>query len=440
MQRVRVLWVIKGLGPGGAETLLTSLAKVRNRERFHYDVAYVLPWKDHLVPALSAAGLNVYCLQGSHRNIGWVGRMRTLVREGNYDIVHFHSPFVTSLGRPALVALPDGKRPQLLTTEHNVWWSYAASTRALNAASAFLDERAIAVSDGVRDSIPEWRRRSYETVIHGVVMAEMAGGPAARTRIRREFGISEETVLVCTVANYRKQKAYPDLIDAAQRVRSLGLPVKFLAVGQGPLQDEIQELLDDAHMGEYFLLAGYRDDVSDLLAASDVFALSSHFEGFPVAIMEALAMGLPVVATKVGGIPQVVEHEIHGLLVEPGDVAGLAAAIVRLVNDPQMRSSMSEAAKAAGNVFDIEVAAKRLEEIYMEAVSTGPTRLRVLLKRGIRAAGRWIFDLVYRRLARPNSPDRRRQDPASDCRRIIPMNAHEAMLSRAVVHRMVANG
>src|SRR5947207_4865366 len=130
---IRVLWLTKGLGPGGAERLLVSFAAKADRERFDLRAAYLLPWKDHLVAQLAALGVPADCLDGRLEvDPRWVRRLRTLVREARIDVVHVHSPLVAALARPALRALPRQDRPALMGTEHNVWSSHHPATRCAN--------------------------------------------------------------------------------------------------------------------------------------------------------------------------------------------------------------------------------------------------------------------------------------------------------------------
>src|SRR5205823_3937151 len=151
---------------------------------------------------------------------------------------------------------------------------------------------------------------------------------------------------------------------AARLMADRGLDVRFCAVGQGPLERDVRSLRDELALASSFLLTGYRPDAVRVLAACDLFVLASRFEGLPVALMEAFALGLPVVATAVGGVPDVVEHGVHGLLVPPGRPDLLAAAIEELVGDEPRRAAMARATAAHASEFDITRAIRRVEAIY----------------------------------------------------------------------------
>lgn len=367
--RVRVLWVIKGLGVGGAERLLTSLAGVADHERFDYEVAYLLPWKDALAGDLRSLGVAVHCLDARHeRDLRWLVRFRRMLTARRYDIVHLHSPYVAGWARLVVQSMPRRRRPRVLSTEHNVWWSYVAPTRILNAITAPLDDARVAVSSEVRESIPSPLRRSVRVVVHGVRLDAIPSDRAGRTRLRASLGIGDDTVVALTVANFRPQKGHLDLLDAARRVVASGVDVTFLLVGHGPLEPDVRDAHEALQLGDRVRFLGFRDDAVELLAASDMFVLASLHEGFPVAVMEALAAGVPVVATAVGGVPDVIDDGVEGYIVPAGHPEELAAAIVRVADDPAGRERMSEAAAARGREFDIARAAREIESLYRDLV------------------------------------------------------------------------
>lgn len=365
MRRTRVLWLVKGLGPGGAETLLVSAARVGDHERFHYSAAYLLPWKNQLVGQLESSGVDVTCLEAPRlADPRWLLRLRSLLRAQGVDVVHLHSPLVAGLARLAVRTLPRSQRPAVVSTEHNTWWSYARSTRWLNALLYRTDAARFAVSEEVLRTIWPSHRRDVEVLVHGLVLADVEAAQRERQAVRAELGVAPEDVVVGTVANFRAQKGYPDLLAAARDVLAEAPHVTFLAIGQGPLEDEIRRRHDELQLGDRFRLLGYRDDVPRVLAGCDVFVLASLHEGFPVAVMEALAAGVPLVATAVGGVPDAVKDGVEGLVVPPSRPDLLADRLLLMVSDPELRARCARAARAAGLQFDIAKAVRRLEEVY----------------------------------------------------------------------------
>jgi glycosyltransferase involved in cell wall biosynthesis len=173
--------------------------------------------------------------------------------------------------------------------------------------------------------------------------------------------------LAVTVANLREGKNYPGLIEAARLVIDRGLPVRFVTAGQGQLADEIAVLHEKSGLGDRFALLGYRDDTTRLIAAADVFVLASHHEGLPVTVMEALTLGVPVVATAVGGLPEAVTSGENGMLVPARDPTALADAIERAL-EPPTHTRLVAGASTTGDRFSNAPAVARVEATYRRLV------------------------------------------------------------------------
>jgi glycosyltransferase involved in cell wall biosynthesis len=183
--------------------------------------------------------------------------------------------------------------------------------------------------------------------------------------VRAELGIGDDEVVVVTVANYRAQKNYPMLLRAAAATLAECPGARFVAVGQGPLATQIERDHAALALQDRFVLTGYRADATAVIAAGDVFALASDYEGLPVALMEAVALGLPVVATRVGGVAETVGPDA-GLLVPPGDVQAFAAALSHLIRERDVRARLQDGARRLGNTFDARTTAGHLAAVYRE--------------------------------------------------------------------------
>lgn len=367
--RVSVQWLIKGLGSGGAEQLLLSTVRSADRDRFEFRIAHVFDHKDQLVNRLLAEDVTVTSL-GARRTLDprWVLALRRHLRRTRPDLIHVHSPLVAAVTR--LVTRTIRHRPPIVTTEHNTWPAYGWFTRLANRLTFRLDDAHLAVSTGVLSSMPPEFRKMTEVVVHGVELKSIAAQRNERDKVRFELGIRPDQIVISTVANLRWHKDYPALLTAAKAVIDRGCDVVFLAVGQGPLEAEIRARHHELGLGDRFRLLGYRADAIRLLAGSDIFVLASLQEGFPIALMEALAIGLPVVATDAGGIPDAVSSGREGFLVPRGDPQALAEALIVLAQDEELRLSMADAAEARGREFDISRAVCRTMEIYEALVAT----------------------------------------------------------------------
>ena len=369
-RRVRVLWLIKGLGPGGAEGLLVASAAAIDRAAFDVEVVYLLPWKDHLVARLEALGVPCTCLEVSdERDLRWTVKLRRLLRERNFDVVHMHSPYAAAFARLVVRSLPKRERPRLVTTEHNPWFTYKRATRLANALTAPLDDAIIAVSDETRRSFPRGRCRRAETLVHGVPLDEIRACAPDRDAVRRELGVGDETLLVGTVANYHPKKDWPNLLHAARRVADADTSIRFCAVGQGPLEAEVIELRERLHLQPSVILTGHRPDAVRVMAGFDVFVLASVWEGLPVALMEACALGLPIVATRVGGIAERFRDDADALLVPPRRSDLLAAAVLRVAGDAALRARLSAASTCNAEQFDVRCTIRHLERVYRSVIA-----------------------------------------------------------------------
>ena len=362
-ERLHVLWLIKGLGPGGAEHHLLSLAQAGDRSRFEFSVAYLIDWKDHLVGPLRDVGVNIYCLGGGRlADLRWAWRLRQLLRTHQVDVLHVHSPLVAAVAR--VVARTVRPAPPTISTEHNVWAARRFATRWVNAATYCLDRTHIAVSEQVLNSLTRSMQRRTQVIGHGVDVDAIVACRDQREEARAELGLRPGQVVVCTVANLRWQKGYPDLLEAARRVIDDGCDVVFLAVGQGPLEYELLARRAALGLEKQFRLLGHRTDTYRILAASDIFVLASLHEGYPIVVLEALAAGLPVVATDVGAVPTTVTDGVEGLVVSTADPTQLASSLLRLVHDPELRRRMGEAAALRGAEFNITPVISRTQQVY----------------------------------------------------------------------------
>jgi glycosyltransferase involved in cell wall biosynthesis len=372
VNRRRLLWAIKGLGPGGAERLLVAAAAAHDPARYAIEVVYLLPWKDHLVGELEGLGIPCTCLGvRDERDVRWVGRLRSRLRHDPVDIVHAHSPYVAAFTRLAVRSLPRAVQPRLITTEHNPWTTFKAPTRYLNALTSRLDDRTIAVSAETLASMSPRAAARAEVLVHGIDVASVRMLRTQRDQVRVEFGLDPHTVVVGTVANYHPKKDWPNLLRAARVIADRGLPMHFLAVGQGPLEAEVRALHRELRLDGVVTLTGYRADATRVMAGADVFALGSRWEGLPVALMEATALGLPIVATAVGGVRESFTDGRDARLVAASDPELFANALQEVACDVALRERLARASACHAAEFDVTRAVRRIEAIYDDAISEG---------------------------------------------------------------------
>jgi glycosyltransferase involved in cell wall biosynthesis len=367
-RRLRVLQLIKGLDAGGAERLLTTMIRHRDADRFDYEVAYVRDGLDALVPELAGA-VHVHALGArTDFDLRWLLRLRRLLTAGEpFDVVHTHLPYPASLCRLVTRTVPPSRRPRLVHTDHSFWPELSTVTKVLVRATSALDDVSVSVSQANRALLPRRIRARSRVLLHGIDLAgahEAAGGTSA---IRTELGLEPGDQLVVTAASLTRQKGYPTLLDAAEAFIGSSPAVVFAAAGTGPLEADLRAKAGG--LGDTFRFLGFRPDAVALIAAADVFVLASDWECMPVAVMEAIAVGTPIVATAVGELPALFEDGVEALLVPPGHPGLLAAAIRRITSDPALGTRLAAAAAARAGEFDVRRAATSVEEIYTEVAA-----------------------------------------------------------------------
>jgi glycosyltransferase involved in cell wall biosynthesis len=370
-RRLRVLWLIKGLGPGGAERLLVSAAGHVDMDRFDVEAAYLLPWKDHLVPELEAAGVRTTCLPTVRSwDPRWVRGLRRFLRDRRSDVVHAHLPYA-AIGARAAVRWLRPHRPALVYTEHNTWDRYHPATRWANAATFGWNDAAIAVSEGVAASMGRPHRGwpSVHVIPNGVDVDTLRREALDRDTARKELGIPGDRPVVGTVGGLMPKKGHRVLVMAAREVAVRHPDALFVFVGLPVDPEPIRRQIAEAGLDDRVVLAGYVPRAASLMPAFDVFCLPSLFEGMPVSLLEAMSLGLASVATSAGGVPEVVADGRDALVVRPGNAGALASALDRLLADPALRDRLGAGASTTAARFGMAGMVRRVEEVYEEAVT-----------------------------------------------------------------------
>jgi glycosyltransferase involved in cell wall biosynthesis len=334
-------------------------------------VAYLLRRKSDLAGAFRDAGVDTRCFDArSSWNVRWIRQLRRVLQEQRFDLVHVHSPLMAVGARLVIRSLSPRNRPRIIVTQHNVWHGHTPLTRFSDRLTTGSQEVRLAVSSAVRDSMPPPIRARTRVVRYGIDPVEVRARATARDAVRRSLGVLPNSLIVGTVANLRATKGYPDLLRAAQVVLKQCETVHFFSIGRGPLEAELRALHAELRLGDRFQFLGHRPEAVRLMSAFDVFCLPSHYEGLPIALMEALALGLPVVATRVGGLAELVTDGREAVLVPPRHPEQLADALLGVLRDPQRREEMSRRARQSAEGLSIENTVREIEDIYHEVLGS----------------------------------------------------------------------
>jgi glycosyltransferase involved in cell wall biosynthesis len=227
--------------------------------------------------------------------------------------------------------------------------------------------RLVAVSEEVAKSCARvYRLPNVPVIPNGIALPKLRNAPETRCRVRRILGIAGGAFVFCCVARFRPVKNHRALLEAFAGQPHLA-GAHLLLAGDGQLRQEMEALARQLQIDRQVHFLGEREDVSELLAASDAFALASLSEGNPLSVQEAMAAGLPILATAVGGLPELVRNETDGLLVPSGNVSALRDAMMRMICDTDFRTRMSRASEQTANSrFDSNVMARCYVSIYEE--------------------------------------------------------------------------
>lgn len=374
--RLRLVHVIPNLGTGGAERMLLNLLRALDSSRVDASVVSLYPAAGSLVEAeLDRGGIRSrYLSKRSGPDPLCAMALRRTLRELRPDVVHTHR-FALSYVLPSLV--PRG--PACVHTVHNLAQREVPVLHRVAYRFAYrLGVAPVAISTEVARSFEVVYGHPPSALIPiGVPVAAIASPSVDRKAWRAAEGVPDAAVVFVCIARFAPQKNLHLLIDAFARTTAALPNGMLLLAGDGPLVASVQDHASALGVRDRVRLLGERRDVAALLGASDVFVLSSDWEGTPVSIMEAMAAGLPVAATAVGGVPELVRSGTTGRLAPPKDGRSLGDAMLELGCDAALRREMGLAAsRVAREALDVRVMASAYENLYCR-----------LSRRGVQRAG-----------------------------------------------------
>jgi glycosyltransferase involved in cell wall biosynthesis len=375
MPRIKVMALVDTLAVlAGAERLCVDIATRLDPARFESVVctyADAEPSPGAALPqgpaTLQAASIPLFALgRRSRGDVSAWRRFAALVREQRVDVLHSHkfgpNTYAAFFGRLLRI-------PVVVCHEHT--WSYAGDRRRQWLDRELIGRSAdafVAVSQRDADrmvSVERVRSDVIVTIPNGVPLRPPGDG----TQFRRELGIDPDAPVVGALGHLRPQKAYGVLVRAAAVLRDRHPGLRVVIVGQHD-DPSVPALVSELGLEETVLMPGLRTDVADVLASFDIAVNSSDFEGMPLSVLELMNAGCPIVATRVGGVPEMLEDGRAGTLVEPGDPAALAEAIDGLLGDPPRAAALAARARErCRENFDIDTMVPRFERLYEDLLA-----------------------------------------------------------------------
>lgn len=368
---MKVLHVITDTNIGGAGRYLLNLLTQAAFDNI--DVIVACP-DGQLAKRLDRAGLKRFNISG--KDVSFSGpltiELGKLMRETSPDLVHTHSSLSGRIAARAM-GIP------VVYTKHNLVRIPSVSGKVPPPAGALkrkvngiiartLSDGVIAVSRGVYDEL-------VESGINPSLISCIQNGidltPYKPVDLLKKRHKSSE-ILVGTVARLHPQKALEVMLEAARIVIASLPQARLLIGGTGPLEEFLKERIRDLRLEHYVKMVGFVEDVPGFLSKLDIYALSSDYEGLPLAVLEAMAQGLPIASTSVGGVPEAVIDGKNGFLVSPRNARLLAQSIVRLAVDPELSAQMGEASrKRMEELFDAKIMARKTVDVYHKILKRG---------------------------------------------------------------------
>jgi glycosyltransferase involved in cell wall biosynthesis len=360
---IRVLRVIARLNMGGPAIHVANLAAGLQSRGYQTTLVAgsLARGEDSMAFLAERLGVSVVSVPEIQREVSAlhdarsVLRVAELIRQERPHILHTHTAKAGAIARAAAVLAHVARPPIVVHTFHgHVLKGYfgpgrTAFFRQVEQSLARLSDVLIAVSPEVRDELIELGvapRRKFAVIRLGIPLEERLGDASADEDYRRLYGIPEHAFVVGWVGRMTGVKATRTVLEIVKATRDLGVDAALCMVGDGPDRVRLEEIAHELGIARSCFFVGYQEEIAGYYRLFDAFVLPSVNEGTPVSAIEALASGTPVVANRVGGVPDVVRDGVDGFLVEPGDSEAAGERLATLARDPELRRRLGEAGRA----------------------------------------------------------------------------------------------
>lgn len=361
---INILYLFVTLPIGGAEEHLLTVLKNLDLTKYNPIVCCIRE-KGLIGEEIENRGIAIISL--NRKSKSWDFRIvmdiLRIIRTKNIHLIHTHLYHANMYGRIAALI---SKIPAVVT-EHNVYPKYKLKRRILNWFLAKKTKKIIAVSEMVKKDITvrDWIKPLKVEVIYNGIDIDRFPSAISKEEARQKLGVPTDCFLIGTIGRLTDQKGQIYLINALSIIKGIIPEIKLLLAGSGPLESELKNIVFTKGLNEYVEFLGARRDIPDILKAMDIFVFPSLWEGLPMVLLEAMASSLPVVATSVGGITEIVRNGINGVIVPPRNESVLVQIIIELSKDKAKRKLLGESGrKTVEDKFTASLMVKNLESVY----------------------------------------------------------------------------
>jgi len=340
-----------------------NLLKFSDRDAFDIEVA--LPFGGKLQEVLEPLGFKLHALLEGEKSLSKAQTefLKNLMAQKQYDVVHTHASLSGRLAARAAGV------PVKVYTRHG-FAAFHVKSFVGNLLLGPSTDAAIAVSEAVgrsmaKEGVP---KKKIQVIHNGIDLGEYFDIPDLS--FRKKWGVSDKEVLLGVIARLVPVKGHQDLLKALVILKEEKVPFRCVLVGDGSLREELEQTVEAFSLSREVIFAGYVKEVASVIRELDLSVLPSRNEGLGLAILESMACGVPVAASEVGGIPEIIKDNVTGALFKAGDPASMAAVLKDLILDESRRKDLGRSARALVSTdFDATSMAKKTEALYMKLLA-----------------------------------------------------------------------
>ena len=371
---IKVIWLIDGLGYGGAEQLMATLLNSFDKSRFEMRVCVLQERKSNIIPEkLKQLGIPVDFVSIKRlRNPLNIFRIITYLRKYEPNIVHTQLEFSDTLGNSAAKFLGIPSVSTLHTIETptvgtRTYWRQQIRWFVLRN----FCTRIITVSEKTREHYIQLTKipaTKIVTMYNGIDLEKFRVlDSSISNKIRSSLEIPNKSSVICTIAVLRELKGIQFMIEALPAILERIPNVFYLVIGDGDYVQQLKSLVVKQDIEERVVFVGHRTDIPELLASSDVFVLPTLGDALPTVLIEALAAEKPIIASNVGGVPEIITNEVTGILVPPADTKMLATACLRVLQNKSLAKNLAENGyQTVKQKFDVDTQVNQLSTLYQQ--------------------------------------------------------------------------